>query len=143
MSQISLSEMVKASNELLCKENELKKPIVNAVNSKPTDRLVRIVHLKPLPKSFFNAKRNLTPHRPTTVVSMKPTDSANEKEGKKAVDVQCELCGKVFETSKLLQYHMNQHNGQWVRSIRCTLIPMTYESFNFRCETIRVYRTIL
>lgn len=87
-------------------KNEQEELVVNNTNSQPLKRVVKVVHLKRVPKPIQNAKRNATPHLPA-----KGTMKGEEEEESKG-EVQCELCGNIFGKREALQYHMNRHNGQ-------------------------------
>ncbi|KAG4079851.1 hypothetical protein HA402_014982 [Bradysia odoriphaga] len=107
-SQSSLSSMVNESSQ----ENKQEQVALNGATSQPMKKVIKVIRLKPVPKSFLNAKRFPTTYRPA-----KQTDNV-EKEEKITGDVQCEFCGKIFDKNQSLQYHLNRHND--VKPFACT-----------------------
>lgn len=77
----SLNLTMNALSETLSKQNQQKKVLIKFVHLKPIERL--------------------------------PLKEANNRDEDRDIfgEVQCEICGKVFEKYKLLQYHLNIHNG--------------------------------
>lgn len=54
----------------------------------------------------------------------------DDDENKKVIGgVQCEKCGQVFEKLKLLQFHLNRHNGMYYYLVRsmCRLNEPMYQ----------------
>lgn len=97
--------MVNNSSQL-SQKNEQEELIVTNTNLQPLKRVVKVVHLKRVPKPIQNAKRNATPHLPAK-------GKMNGEVAEKSTGaVQCELCGNIFVKRENLQYHMNRHNGQ-------------------------------
>ncbi|XP_037045438.1 zinc finger protein 391-like isoform X2 [Bradysia coprophila] len=138
-SQSSLSSMVNDSSQRLCKENEQDQVVVNTASSQPMKKLIKVIRLKPLPKSFLNAKRNPTTYRPARqIVNV-------EKDEKITGDVQyvkpftCTepFCDKSFYSPMNRKSHiLNVHCID--PQFKCDICEKAYT----KAEKLKIHRTI-
>lgn len=98
--------------------------------NEPIERLVKVIHLKPIPKPV---------PKPTKWLSYE--EAYNIDENAENYDgVQCEICGEMFEKYKPFEYHLNRHHGKWI-FVNSMMNGMN--EMNFRCKTICMHGDIL